>query len=513
MPTEDELEEITNENIERERREAAVLHLELKKMDEAIKKQRRWEIMKTFQDYEKAVAEGRVIDFIVNVISEYRSSADYKIALDADEYEAERNTGIMQWIKYLYTMDGRKVPDFTSSNNRIASNFLHRLTTQRCAYSLGNGVSFTGATQEMVRGERITKDATKEALGKDFDTVLYDAAHYALLHKVSYVFWNLDHIDYFKMTEFVPLHDEYDGSLKAGFRFWSLDWNNKPVTVVVYEQDGYTKYRTKAGSSGLDLTLLEEKRAYKQDIAHNEVDPDEIVAESNYSYLPIIPLWGSKHKQSDLVGMKAKIDAYDLVKSGFANDLQDCAEIYWIVSNAMGENDETLKRFRDRIKLNHIAVVDEANSGVTPYTQDIPVTARESLLKSLRDQIYEDYGALDVHTVAAGATNDHIDAAYQPMDEEADDFEYQIIKCIDGILNLIGIEDVPIFNRNRVSNQKERTDMVMLAAQYLDDETIIRKLPFITPDEVDGILLRKEKELPRLTEIAPETQPPEEDDE
>lgn len=448
--------------------------------------------MKTFQDFEQAKAENRLIDFITNAINEYRSSEDYGIALEADEYEAERNTTIMRYIKWLYTMQGSKVPDFTSSNNRIASNFFHRLTTQRCAYSLGNGVSFAGATDEVVEGRRVKVDQTKELLGQDFDTVLYDAGHYALIHKISYLVWNLDHCDLFKMTEFMPLFDEFDGSLKAGFRFWSLDWNKKPVTVVVYEMDGYTKYRTKEGSNGLDIAEYEPKRAYKQQIAHNEVDPDEVVGESNYSYLPIVPFWGSKHHQSDLVGMKAKIDAYDLVKSGFANDLQDCAEIYWIVSNAMGENDESLAKFRDRIKLNHIAVADTQNSPITPYTQEIPVTARDTLLKSLREQIYEDYGALDVHTVAAGATNDHIDAAYQPMDEEADDFEYQVIKAIRGILNIIGVDDMPLFTRNRVSNQKEQTEMILLAANYMDDETILKKLPFITPDEIDGILSNKD---------------------
>lgn len=450
--------------------------------------------MRTFNDWEKAKAENREVDFIVNAISEYRTSEDYKIALDADEYEAERNTSIMQWVKYLYTMQGQKVPDFTSSNNRIASNFFHRLTTQRCAYSLGNGVSFAGAQDDIVDGRRVKIDKTKEMLGKDFDTVLYDTAHYALIHKVSYLFWNLDHCEAFRMTEFLPLYDEYDGSLKAGFRFWSLDWNNRPVTVVVYEMDGYTKYRTKDGSNGLDIALFEPKRAYKQQIAHNEVDPDEIVGESNYSYLPIVPLWGSKHRQSDLVGMRAKIDAYDLVKSGFANDLQDCAEIYWIVSNAMGMNDNDLAKFRDRIKLNHIAVADTDNSPVTPYTQEIPVTARESLLNSLRAQIYEDYGALDVHTVAAGATNDHIDAGYQPMDEEADDFEYQIIKAIRGLLAILGVDDMPLFTRNKVSNQFEQTQMILMAANYLDNETVLKKLPWITPDEIDKILMNADDE-------------------
>lgn len=448
--------------------------------------------MKTYQDFEKAKDRNEELSFITGAISDYRNSPEYKTALDADEYEAERNTTITQFVKTLYTMDGRQVADITSSNTRLASNFFHRLTTQRCAYSLGNGVSFANAKTDMVEGKRIKIDKTKQILGNDFDTVLYDAADFALIHGVSYLMWNLDHMDFFKMTEFLPLYDERDGSLRAGFRFWSLDWGSKPVTVVVYEQDGYTVYRTRDGSRGLDIALYEPKRGYKQQIAHNEVDPDEIVGESNYSHLPIVPLWGNKHKQSDLIGMRAKIDAFDLVKSGFADTIQDCSEIYWIVSNAMGMTDADLAKFRDRIKFNHIAVADTDNSPVTPYTQEIPVNARDTLLKSLREQIYEDYGALDVHTVAAGATNDHIDAAYQPMDEEADDFEYQIIKAVRGILNIIGIDDMPLFNRNRVSNQKERTEMVMLSANYLDEETVLKKLPFVTPDEIESILLNND---------------------
>lgn len=440
--------------------------------------------MKTYQDFEKEKEKGNVIEFICQAIRDYRASNDYRTALDADEYEAERNVTINAYVKKLYTQDGRAVEDFTSSNNRIASNFFHRLTTQRCAYSLGNGVSFAGDEG----------GAIKERLGNDFDTVLFDAGHYALIHKVAYMFWNLDHADIFKMTEFCPLYDEYTGVLRAGIRFWSIDWEKKPVTVVLYEEDGYTKYRTNIGSTGLDISEYEPKRAYKQQIAHNDVDPDEVIGESNYSTLPIVPFFGSKHKQSDLIGMRSKIDAYDLIKSGFANDLEDCAEIYWIVSNAMGMNDADLAKFRDRIKLNKIAVVDTNNSPVTPYTQEIPYQARESLLKSLREQLYEDYGALDVHTVSAGDTNDHVEAAYQPMDEEADDFEYEAIKCIRGILAILGIDAVPQFNRNRISNMMERTQMVMLTASVLDRDTLVKHLPFITPDEYANILSNTQEE-------------------
>jgi aspartate carbamoyltransferase regulatory subunit len=150
-----------------------------------------------------------------------------------------------------------------------------------------------------------------------------------------------------------------------------------------------------------------------------------------------------------------------------------------------------LARFRDRLKIDHIATADTDNSGVTPYTQDIPFQARQTYLDSIRGGIYEDFGGLDVHTIAAGATNDHIDAAYQPLDENADDFEYQIIKFVQQILALMGIEDTPVFKRNRISNQMEQVQIVSMEAQWLDDETILQKLPNISVDEITSILQRK----------------------
>ena len=435
--------------------------------------------MKTYQDF--LAEQNNITRFIAAAINEYRASEEYRIALLADEYERQKNVTIRQYVKYLYDATGQRVVDYTSANNKIASNFFHRLNTQRCAYSLGNGVSFN------------TK-ATKEKLGSDFDSRLYSAAYYALIHKVSYLFWNVDRAYVFPMTQFCPLIDEEDGVLKAGIRFWSLDWNEKPVTAVLFTEDGFTKYRTKEGSSGLDLVEIQKHRAYKVKVARNEADGEFIVGEDNYSSLPIVPLYGSKHRQSTLVGLREAIDSYDLIQSGFANDLEECAEIYWIISNAMGMSDNDIARFRDKMKLQHIVAADTDNSDVKSYTREVPTNARETFLTSIRSQMYEDFGALDVHTVAAGATNDHIDAAYQTMDEEADDFEYQIIECVQQILKLMNIDDVPQFKRNKISNQKEQVEMLMLAANYLDEETVLKKLPFVTIDEVREILKKRDEE-------------------
>lgn len=448
----------------------------------------------TYQDFTRDRDSGGVLKAITNAITNHINSDMYRMAKKADAYDHQRNETIMTYVQTIFTMTGAPVEDFTASNNKLCSNFFHRLNTQRCTYLLGNGVSFSDHKESAQDGDGydITIDTTKNALGNRFDTDLKRGGYKALIHGITFGYWNVNRLHIFPITQFVPLWDEETGALRAGIRFWRID-ESKPMIAVLYEEEGFTKYRSKA-VIGMDFEEVQPRKAYKQLTSTTEADGEEIVGEENYGTLPIVPLWGSELHQSTLVGMQEKIDSFDLIRSGFANDLTDCAQIYWILENCGGMSDAELAKFRDRLKINHIVVADTANSSVKPYTQDIPYGARSAYLTEIRAGIYEDFGALDVHTVAAGATNDHIDAAYQPMDEEADDFEYQVTEFVQQILKLIGIEDTPVFKRNRISNESEQTQMILSASDYLDDETILNKLPFITVDEVAKVLARKQEE-------------------
>lgn len=450
--------------------------------------------MRTFQDYLKAVNSGvSVAAFIFDAINEYKYSEVYEIAKTADLYDRQKNKTINDYVRNIYTLAGAPVEDFTASNNKIASNFFHRLNTQRCTYSLGNGVYFAN-----------DKDNTlKNKMGENFDKKLFDIGYNALIHGVCFGFWNMDKLYMFPATQFVPLWDEMNGTLAAGIRFWQID-DSKPMIAVFYEKEGYTRFHTiekevdnKDGRGIVKVTELEqdeERKPYTVNYRVNENGDEEIINEDSYSELPIVPYWGNKLHQSTLVGMREAIDSFDLIRSGFANDLTDCAEIYWLISNYGGMTSEDLQRFRDRLKIAHI-VEAPGEGDVKPFTQEIPYQARKTYLDDIRAGIYEDFGGLDVHEVNANSTNDHLEAAYQPLDENADDFEYQCIEFVQQILRIAGFDvDVPVFKRNRISNTKEQVDIVIAEAEYLDEETILNKLPNITPDEVKEILLRKDAE-------------------
>lgn len=435
--------------------------------------------MITYQDFVRDRADG--IALVRRVVEDYTATEGYRTAVTADLYDRQRNKTIHDYVKTILTATGAAITDVVSANNKIASNFFARLNVQRCAYSLGNGITFPGA-------------GTKARLGADIDTALYTAGYHALIHGAAYLFYNVDRVHFFPATQFAPIWDEDTGALAAGVRFWRLD-EAHPITYVLYEPEGVSRWR----ESDSSVEQLSDRAAYKVHISSTRAAGDTVVGTSDYGgRLPIVPLYGSRLRQSTLVGMREAIDSYDLIRSGFANDLSDCTQIYWLIKNAGGMSEEDLNRFRQRL-LRHVAVVNaDDGGGVEAHTVEIPYEARCRYLADLRQGIYEDFGGFDVQSISASnKTATAIQAAYEPLDEAADDFEMQIIAAVRQLLSYsgtVGDEDTPTFKRSRISDLSAQVDMVLAEAEYLDDRTVLEKLPNVSPDEVDAILARRADE-------------------
>ena len=414
--------------------------------------------MVTYQDLEK-LNDDEVMAFVRETIGKHKASKEYRLAEVAEQYNRKRNKTIMDFQKMLYTVSGEAVLDDWSANYKLRSNFFNRFITQENQYLLGNGVQWDN-------------DDTSDKLGKDFDTQLQDAGEKALVHGVSFGFWNMDHMEVFSFLEFAPLFDEETGALKAGIRFWQID-TNKPLRATLYELDGYTDYIWRPGEDG---EVLNEKRSYNLTIKGTDIDGMEIVDGENYKTFPIVPLYGNKQKQSEFVGMQENIDCYDLIKSGFANTVDEASYIYWIVNNAGGMDDIDLAKFVERVKTTHAASV-EGSVRAESHMQDAPYASREALLSRLRSDMYEDAQALDVREIAAGATTaTQIRAAYEPLNSKCDKYEFCIITFINNILDLAGIEDTPTFTRSAIINTSEEVGMLLQSAQYLEPTYVTEKL-------------------------------------
>lgn len=436
--------------------------------------------MKTYQDFLEVAekSDRERMEFVLSAINNHKDSDLYKQAVIAKEYDAHRNVTIANFQKLLYTLNGKVIPDNYSPNYKLRSNFFANFITQETQYLLGNGVT-------------LKKEENKAKLGAGFDTRLQDAAHDALVGGVSYGFWNLDHLEVFDVTEFVPLLDEENGALRSGIRFWQV-CTSKPLRATLFEPDGFTQYIRRSGE---EMMVLEPKRGYVAVEATSEIDGTELLAYQNYPGFPIIPMYGNRAKQSELVGQREAIDCYDLIKSGFANTVDEASIIYWTISNAGGMDEIDMARFKESMRRIGVGLVDDDGAKAEAHTLTIPVEAREALLSRISDDLYRDFQMLDVTKLQGGQkTATEINAAYQSMDNKVDQFEYCVIDFLQALFKIVGIEDEPSFTRSKVTNQLEQTQMVLLAANYLDDETILNKLPWLTQEEVAEILKRKAAE-------------------
>lgn len=443
----------------------------------------------TYQDYLEVMETGsetQLIEFVMNVIKSHQRSDEYETAVIADEYFRHRNRTILEFQKILYKVTGEVVPDNYSANYKLSSNYLFQFTVQLNQYLLGNGVTWGNGQ-------------TGERLGKNFDTMLQKAGKEALVGGASFGFVNYDHLEVFNIREFAPLYDEENGALMAGIRFWQIA-KNKPLRAVLYDLEGYIGFIWRDGVG----SIYTQRMPYKIKTRTTAFDGTEIFSGENYPTFPIVPLFGI-NKQSELLGRREQIDCYDMIKSGFANTVDEASLIYWTLTGAGGMKDIDLVKFVERIKTVHAANLGQGQTAES-HAVETPYASREALLTRLRDDLYEDFMAMDYKNVASGSVvTAQIDAAFANLDLKADDFEFNVIDFLQGILAVLGIEDDPTFTRNKIVNANEQIGTLVQARDYLDDEYITRKIMEILGDGdmADEVLKRIDAEAMERINVPP----------
>lgn len=414
--------------------------------------------------------------FMRQVINEHRASPLYQLAKMADDYDRGLNTTITQYQKMITTVTGQKIPDEYAVTHRAACNFFAIYTSQLSAYLLGNGVNWG-------------KPESKERMGKSFDARLQELGKSALCGGVAFGYWNADHAEAFSVLNFAPLYDEETGALMAGVRWWQID-DKKPLRATLYTPNGLTEFMW-AESNYVpddkrwirieDTVYCQNPRPYVFNAVQNEADGAEIVDGKNYKSFPIVPMYANRHHQSELIGLQEKIDAYDMIASGFIDDL-DQAQIYWIIKGAGGMDDPDLVHFLRRLKLNNAAAPMDGQE-VEAHEVNIPYEAREKLLDRLESQLYKDAMIMNPEDIRGGAiTATQIRAAYERQNVKTDEFEFCVLDFLYGMMELAGVVDEPTFDRSTVINRNEEIQNLVLSAPYLGQEYVTRKILALNGD-------------------------------
>lgn len=443
--------------------------------------------------------EAKKAQFILRAIDEHERSDDYKAAVAAQLYYDGENPTIGNYEKIIYDMAGQAHQDMWSANHKIASQFFTFAVNQEVAYLLGNGIRFG-------------KEETKKRLGKIFDVRVLKAELCARVAGQSFGFWNKDHLDIFKLTEFVPIKGEETGEIMLGIRYWKLA-ENKPLRVTLFEIDGYTEYIRRPSKK---LEILSAKKPYIINGVRTEAEGDRIRDGENYDGFPIVPLYANEQHKSAINGKRNTIDALDLVTSNMVNNCDEGNLIYWVLTNCGGMEDIDDAKFIEQLKTTHVTHADgDAGAKAEAHTVDAPIDGDAMAIDKLEARLYKDFQAFNPDSVtAANQSATAIRAAYVPLDLKCDiDLEPQVTEFILAVLKLAGIDDEPTYQRNRLVNETEETQKIILQAQYLDEEYIREKLLTVNGDidMLDEINARIDAEAMKRTKPVPNIQ--DEDDE
>lgn len=445
--------------------------------------------MYTYQDLiAVGINEKDRMEFVQKVVRAHLGSKEHRIAVDNELYYSGENPTIYRYQKIVYDLMGRAHNDPFSPNHKVSSSFFGFVVDQEISYLLGNGVLFEDKN-------------TDKQLGKNFHKTLREIVTRGSVQGRSFGFWNFDHLEAFSFAStnttpgFAPMYDEETGVLSAGVRFWQID-ENKPLRMTLYEPDGYTDYIKRKDE---ECAVLKEKTAYKLQVSRTELDGIIDVVGSNYSTIPIFEFKYTENGKSKITGKRSTIDALDFIYSNLINTLDEGNFIYWLIKNCDGMTELDDKQFVERLKTLRVVHVrdGDGNADVEPHTIDIPHEATQVGIDALKKKLYEDFQAFDASAVSAGnQTATAIRACYTNLDLLVDKTEDQVTEFIQQVLQLIGIDDAPTYTRNKISNTSEEIQTILLTAQILPDDYIVKKIltTLGDSDRVDEILKQVDDE-------------------
>lgn len=431
--------------------------------------------------------EAARIDFIYAAIADHETSNAFKVGQKAGLFYRHHDPNIEAYQNIVYDMEGKSHVDEVSPNHKIMSNFFADLIDQAIEYLLANGISFDNPD-------------IKAQLSNGLDGIIKKITCYAAVDGRAYGLIEPDGIKPMCFACqldgnepcFVPLYDERSGDLMAGIRYWRLT-PDYPRMAVLYEPDGFTEYQEEANGeeNKPEFAVTQEKRAYIINTVSSEAEGAYIAEGRNYSRLPIVEM-GYINNQSSLVGNEGTITAYNMVLSGFVNQV-DWNILYWIIENADGMSEtDNINFLSDIIKTHVLHASGEAKA--TPHEITIQYEARAQLLDRLRSQIYEDMGGVDVQKNSANMTATEIKSAYAALNRKCDKIETYIDEFLASALELLGYKNEAWhYQRDVTINAMEAAQIAVMAAPYLDDEATTKTFCEIEGkiDEFEDIQRRK----------------------
>jgi len=425
------------------------------------------------------------------IVEKRQETDQYKYFTYGDDYYNSRNTEIMERKKKVYL--GEELGDVSSpmvAQHTLPSGHLRKIIDQKVLYQLGNGIKFDNDTQ---------KEILNKYFETSFDEFLIDSGLDTSKKAESWAFaFMLDGVLRFTLIpceQLSPVYDEY-GKLSIMVRTYDeFDDKGKEIeTMLVYDKQGVTRYQRKK-----DTSKFTEVRSVGHYTEQDTFDgkPIDNPVQKGFGQVPFIPLFNNRDRHSDLFPVKHFIDVYDIINSDFANNIDDMQDAFYTLKGYSAEPKALIEFMKQLKKIKAVPISEDGDIKVNQL--EIPVEARKVFLELLTKDIYSFSMAVDLRGITGGSiTNVMIKAMYADLDLKCDQFESELRKYINSIIDFINkvtsqqLDKKYNFLRSMIINDNERIDGIVKLAGIISQETQRELLPYEIDMKEEDKRLEKE---------------------
>lgn len=351
------------------------------------------------------------------------ASSKRKMIIEGKNYYEGENT-VINNIKKTYWSDKfkREMDNPYVSNYKIGYSFFHDMVAQKVNTLLNEPPTIETSYKldpKFIRnlGYALKQGGIKaSAQSRAFFYLSYD-----------------NDLAVFDTEQCIPIFDETDTYLVELIRWWDvLDRNtgNNIRYIEHYSQEGIDFYK--------DYNLVT-STPYKEHIYYDF--GTEVHKPIKLTRLPIFILYNNESRTSDLTrNIKGKIDAIDIVESGFMNNIEDFSDVYWLIKNGSGMTSEEFEDFTASINKTRKLVTTGDGEGalqIEPKQLTIPTEARSKLLDILKTDLVQDSGVIDTASLTGSSLNTTaIKAATMKLRQRVSDFEWQVYQVAREIIDM-----------------------------------------------------------------------------